>query len=51
MLEAHKCELGVLARGTLVTIGSVPNRKADIVLGYFRIGHQYDAVRLKWIVL
>ena len=24
-LEAHKCELGTLTRGTLVTIGSGPN--------------------------
>ena len=37
-IEAHKCELGTLTRGTLVTIGSGPNSKA--------VCNVYDAVKL-----
>ena len=32
-IEAHKCELGALTRGTLVTIGSGPNSPPPLKRG------------------
>ena len=46
-VEAHKCGLGTLARGTLVTIESEPNMYGEMVR--VRIFASYDKLTHAWV--